>query len=103
MPYFHLPHIVIGKQYGQGEMSQVVIFVSVYYSFAFWFCTYSLSSGSRLSKINHFFWRRIASLHLPSFFVPCQIFCIFVLLGWSLKKAKLTLDLHTELKPLWWQ
>ena len=40
-------------------------------------CTYSLSSGRRLSMINHcFVWRCIASFHLPSFFLPCWIFCI---------------------------
>ena len=29
MPYFHIPPFVISKQYGEGEMSRVVIFVLV--------------------------------------------------------------------------
>ena len=67
-------------------------------------CTYYLSSGRRLSMINNcFVWRCLASFHLPSFFVPCWIFCILVILGWSLKKARLTVYLHTSSKPFWWR
>ena len=57
-----------------------------------------------LIVINRFFvWRRLASFHLPSFLVPCWIFCILVILGWSPKKARLTVDLHTASKPFWWR
>ena len=65
MPYFHLVPFLFSAQYGEGEMSQVVIFVSVYYLFAILICTYSLSSVILLSIINHcFVWRRLASFHL---------------------------------------
>ena len=67
-------------------------------------CTYSFSSGSWLSMINHcFVWRRLVFFHLPSFFIPCWIFCIFVILDESIKKSRLTVDLHTASKQLWWK
>ena len=104
MPYLQLTPSVISKQYGEGEMIWIIIFVSVYDFFAFLICTYSLSSGIQLIIINHFFvWLRLASFHLPSLLVPCWILCILVILGWSIKKDRSTVDLHTALKPLWWQ
>ena len=48
MPYFRLPSFVISEQYGEGEISRVVIFVSVYHFFTFSFCTYALSSEIRM-------------------------------------------------------
>ena len=30
MPYFHLLHFVKNEQYGEGEMSQYIVFVYVY-------------------------------------------------------------------------
>ena len=98
-PYLHIPPFVINEQYGEGEMSWVVIIVSVYYLFVMLICTYYLSSGSRLIITNHrFVCHRLAYFNLPSLFVHCWIFCIFVLLGWSIKKDILTLDLQTTLK-----
>ena len=35
MPYLHILPFVISEKYGKGEMSQVVIFVYLYYLFAF--------------------------------------------------------------------
>ena len=103
MPYFRLFPFVLSKQYGEGEISR---FSSLFMHniFSIMICTYSLSSERRLSMINHcFVWRCLASFHLPSFLVPCWIFCILVILGWSLKKARLTVDLHTASKPFWWR
>ena len=85
-------------------MSRVVIFVYVYYLFAILICTYYLSSVIWLRIINHFFaWHHLASFHLPSFLVPCRILCILDILDWSIKKARLTAELQTALKPLWWR
>ena len=68
--------------------------------FAIMICTYSLSSGSSLSMINHcFVCRCLDYFHLPSFLVPCWIFFILVISGWSLKEAISTVDLHTASKP----
>ena len=87
LTYLCLLPFVISKKYGECEMSWVVIFVSVYHIFEFLFCTYYFPSGSLLSIINHcFVWCRLDSFHLPSLFVPCWIFFIFVLLGCSLKR-----------------
>ena len=47
MPYFHLLPFVNNKHYGEGEISQAVVFV---YLFSFFF-TYSFSSGSLSSMI----------------------------------------------------
>ena len=100
MPYFHLFPFVFSEKYGEVEISRVVIFVYVYHFIAILICTYSLSSGYRLIIINHcFVWRCLTSFHLTSFLVPCLIFCILVILGWSLKKARLTVYLHTASKP----
>ena len=100
MPYFCLLPFVFSVQYEEGQISRVITFVSVYYFFAILIYAYSLSSGIWLNIINHcFVWSRLASFHLPSFLAPCWIFCILVLLSWSLKKARLTVDLNTALKP----
>ena len=45
MPYFRLLPFLFSEQYGEVEMSQVVIFVIVYYFFAILICNYYLSSG----------------------------------------------------------
>ena len=100
MPYFRLFPLVLSDQYGECEISRVGIFVSALHFFPITVCTYYLSSGRWLRTINHCFARLcIASFDLPSFFVPCWIFCILVILGWGLKKARWTVDLHTSSKP----
>ena len=72
MPYFRLLLFVNSEQYGEGEISRDVIFVSVHHFCAFLFCTYSLFSGSWLSIINHcFVWLHTSYLRLPPLFVPC--------------------------------
>ena len=83
MPYLHLLSFLFSKKYGEGEMSQVVIFVSVYYLFAILIFTYYLSSGIRLIIINNcFVWRHLASFRLTSFLVPCLL---LVLKGFPLQ------------------
>ena len=37
--------------------------------------------------------------HRYSSTFTCWIFCILVILGWSIKKARLTVELHTASKP----
>ena len=64
---FLSPPFLFSEQYGEGEMSQVVIFVSVYYFFAILICTYYLSSGIWLSIIIKIVWPCLDSFHLPSF------------------------------------
>ena len=65
MPYFHLLPFVINEEYGEGEISRVVIFVSVLSLLRIFFSTYSLSSVILLSIINDIFLRRLASFRLP--------------------------------------
>ena len=66
IPEYQVEPLAHAGIYGEGEMSQVVIFVLVYHLFEFYFCNYYLSSGSRLRIINLcFVWRRLYSFHLP--------------------------------------
>ena len=63
------------------------------------FDMYSLFIFWKLVEHNQplFFLRCLDSFHLPSFLLPCLIFSSIVLLRWSIKKYRLTVDFHTAL------
>ena len=96
MPYFHLITFVNNKQYGESEMSQVVVFV---YIFAFNFHLLFLI-WKTLEHDKPFLQLSIPCL-FPLILILCSFlyFSIFVISGWTILKSKLTVDLITTLSP----
>ena len=100
MTYFHLLPFFNDKQYGEGEMSQAVVIV---YFFLFFLHLLFLLRNS----VEHD--QPLLHLSIPCLFPLTLILCsllyflIFVILGWSLLKAKLKVDLHTALSPCVWR
>ena len=101
MSYFHLLSLVNYKQYGEGEMSRVVVFVNV--------LVFNFSLTIFFIKVC-WEWSTIASLvhTLPLSTFPHSSYLVvlsefFYILDWSLLNARLTVDLHTALSSRVWQ